>query len=188
MRLDMCNDPNKPRILFADDDAETLQMLVVAAHTKGWCAQSAETAEEILQKVTDACAEGGPCYDMIVSDVNFFSNGRRGINLTGIGAGIEIRSKFKNLPILFLTGWDGPMTRANVRSIGNADILQKPVSVDELFERIETMMNWQHVHYTGPERRHTSINQTGQTRRGTDVRLKVPDILEQAMQKARKAS
>lgn len=175
-----------PRVLFADDDPDTVAMMSVAGGHRGWCVETAISGEEILAKVNAACAEGGPCYNIIVTDVQFFSGGHD-IRMTGIAAAREVRRKFPNLPILFLTGFNGAMTRDNVRAIGNAEVIQKGVDLDYLLDRIELLMRWP-VTYAGPERRRTSVNRTDHQRRDTDKRLEVPAVLSRAMKATRQIS
>jgi len=179
----MCKE--NPRILFVDDDVDSLYMFQIAAEHRGWHAEIATTGEAMLQRVNEACAQGGPCYDIIVTDVHFFTNDNE-IRMTGMAAGREVRDKFPNLPILFLTGYGGQMTRENVDSIGNAALLVKPIDTDVLMDRIDKLMTWPNTTYQGVERRRSSVNRSGYMRRATDKRLEVPAVLSRAMNSVRR--
>lgn len=181
----MCKDFDKPRVLFADDDPDMLEMLLAAAASKGWCAQGATSGEQLLTMVNEACVEGGPCFDIVVTDIQFFSGGHD-IKITGMGAAREVRDKFPNLPILFLTGYAGPMTREDAVGLGCASIMSKPVELDKLTARIEQLMGWSRG-FEGAERRLSSVNRTAYSRRRTDKRLEVPKVLQRAMNAVRRA-
>lgn len=171
-------------VIFADDDADTLAMLAAIGRRQGWDVSTASTAEELLQKVAARCGGESKCFDIVVSDVTFFSAGQPG--LSGIAAGRQLERAFPNLPILFLTAYDGLLTRENIRSITTADpnYLVKPASLTDLVGRIEYLIRFT-SRYEGPERRRTSVNRTSQRRRSIDNSVGVPRILKLVMDGAR---
>lgn len=169
-------DLDRPRVLFADDNRDILQALVLTALAEGWYADGADTAEGVLELVNRNCRPLLGCYDLIVTDVSFSHHGVLG--MTGISAARSIREKYPDLPILFLTGYDGPMTRENVKDIPNADVQQKGIPMGELMRRIRRVIRWKAVRYTGPERRRTSVNRTHHRRRSTDEPVVASEVLK----------
>ena len=175
------------RVIFADDDADTLAMLEMMGRRKGWHVDTATSAEELLAKVEIAFApkigrtvDG---YDIVVTDVSFFNGATPGIS--GIAAARQLERAYPNLPILFLSGYGGLLTRENVRSLKSAsypeNYMEKPVDPDNLIERIDYLIRFTASRYEGVERRRTSINRSGLHRRSTDVNLGVPRILRLVM-------
>ena len=172
---------NRPHsVIFADDDPDTLSMLAFIGKRQGWDVETAPTAEELLEKVEARCNDKAKqCFDIVVSDVSFFSAGKPGIS--GIAAGRQLERAFPNLPILFLSGYGGLLTRENVKQITTADFLEKPVEPDYLVQHIEYLIRFMHSAYTGAERRLTSVNRSEFARRSTDNPLSVPRVLKLVM-------
>lgn len=172
--------PRRPyTVIFADDDPDTLQFLKVLASHEGWQVETATSAEELLEKVKSRCEGSERCFDIVVTDVSFFSGGQPGVS--GIAAGRQLERAYPNLPILFLTGYNGLLTRENVREIASADYLEKPVDPRDLIMRIEHLIQFTRADYDGPERRRTSVNRTAFARRSTDKNLGVPKVLKLVM-------
>lgn len=170
--------PRSHCVIFADDDPDTLAMLNVMGKNQGWDVETAGTAEELLAKVEARCAGQEKCFDIVVTDVSFFSEGQPGIS--GIAAGRQLEQAFPNLPILFLTGYGGLLTRENIKQISTADIIEKPVDLAQLIARIEYLIRFTKS-YEGPERRRTSVNRSANCRRSTDKNLGVPKVLKLVM-------
>lgn len=175
--MTLCN-PRRPyAVIFADDDADMLHLFQVLGKTRGWEVDTANTAETLLEKVEVRCHSPlARCYDIVVTDVSFFNSEVPGIS--GIAAARQLERKFPNLPILFLTGYNGLLTRENVRSIPNADVLEKPIEANALANRVEYLIKFTKSGYDGPERRRTSINRSEFCRRATDSPLGVPKVLK----------
>lgn len=166
-------------IIFADDDPDQLDYLALLAGLEGWEVDIAHTAEELLAKVKERC--DGPrarCYDIVVSDVNFFKGGQPSIS--GITAGKQLERAFPDLPILFLSGYGGLLTRENINSIATADFMEKPVDPRALIDRINHLIEFSKM-YEGPERRGPSVNRSPNKRRSTDKNLGIPRVLKLVM-------
>lgn len=101
--------------------------------------------------------------------------------MSGISAATQIERAVPNLPILFLTGYGGLLTRENVRAIPTAEVLEKGVDPNDLIERIEYLIEFTRSRYEGPERRRTSVNRTNSHRRSTDNPMGVPKVLRLVM-------
>lgn len=160
---------NNPFILFADDDIDTLEILKYHVDVRGWDADYARSAMEIIDQVNkNCCIEGQGCYDVIVADINYLNrNDIYGPRLSGITAAREIRKVHEDVPIIFLTGYDNALIRGEVRRI-NAFITTKPVlDYDKFFLWIGQLAQW-----------HMDNHYTNNGRGGLmdDVRWQVDDI------------
>jgi two-component system chemotaxis response regulator CheY len=170
-----------PLIVYADDDAETRELVRVIFEQAGFRVELAESGEGLIDTVNRLC-ESDDCPDAIVSDVNFFKAApRSGVKLTGIGAAFQINLKFPNLPILFLTGYADRGTRANARAASNSEVLSKPFVPAELVGRVRDALRFRVKAWQGVERRRNSINSTGNARRRTDRRIELPRVVSEAM-------
>lgn len=173
--------PRRPNsVIFADDDEDTLLMLRNLGQKQGWNVDTAATAEELLAKVKARCGSSRTCFDIVVTDVSFFNQGGQPA-MSGISAATQIERAVPNLPILFLTGYGGLLTRENVRAIPTAEVLEKGVDPNDLIERIEYLIEFTRSRYEGPERRRTSVNRTNSHRRSTDNPMGVPKVLRLVM-------
>lgn len=166
-------------VIFADDDPDTLEMLFIVGRHQGWEVETATTAEELLAKVEERCLSARQCFDIVVTDVSFFNAGQPGVS--GITAGRQLERAFPNLPILFLTGYGGLLTRDNIKQISTADYLEKPAEPRNLIARIEYLIRFTSNRYEGPERRRTSINRSNACRRSSDQNIGVPKVLKLVM-------
>lgn len=168
-------------VIFADDDEDTLAMLYALGRKQGWDVEIADSAEQLLHKVELRCKdETVDCFDIVVTDVNFFSStGSPGVS--GIAAARQLERAFPNLPILFLSGYGGLLTRENIKEIKTAEYIEKPVDPTYLVARIEYLINFTQNRYEGPERRKTSVNRTHFNRRSTDNNLGIPKVLRVVM-------
>lgn len=154
-----------PYVLIADDKADILFMLATAARARGWECDTAQTSDEILEKVKAQC-ESGRCYDALVLDVSY-----EGSAISGIHAVRALRRSYPNLPVVFVTGHGGMLVKDEALRVGQEFIL-KPFTPDYVLDRAEVWMAWAGTRtseeYDGPERRKTSINRSGSYRRITD--------------------
>lgn len=154
-----------PYVLIADDNADILNLLATAARLRGWECDTAQTSDEILQRVKAQCEEGGRCYDVLVLDVSY-----EGSAISGIQAVRALRRSFPNLPVVFVTGHGGLLVKEEALRVGQ-EFIRKPFTPDYVLDRAEVWMTWAGTrtsNYDGPERRRSSINRSGNYRRMTD--------------------
>lgn len=175
---------NDAYILFADDDDDSLGWLEQKTKSLGWTGMYVKTANGIIDAINQSIENKERPFDIIVADVNYFNQ----IDLpsiTGITAAREVRKVRENLPILFISAYVNSIIREEVRRVG-AQILCKPVDADTLFTRIARLVYWYrrsaHTNYDGPNRRRNSVNRSGYSRRNTDQRIGVPEVLSNIMQ------
>lgn len=177
------------KLLLADDDTNFLKAMQFVASSRNWEVHCVESAQGIIDAINNACVDGGQCFDAIVTDVNFYDNSP-GPRITGITAIRQIRKAHEDLPVIFVSGWVNNILREEARRV-SAEMLSKPVDLDDLFDRIESQVIWHRLAnsagYEGPERRKNSVNKTEYRRRKYDDMAKVetPDILKQIMSEVR---
>jgi CheY-like chemotaxis protein len=148
---DRCRD--RPFVLFADDDDDILLMLKVSAERRGWCADTASSAREILAKVNNHCSTGGTCYDAIVADVHYFSATEAAqYRMTGISAAAQIKEKYPDLPIVFITAFTSVLMRDEALSVGDG-FFSKPFEIHALLDRVQQLIEFTTKALGGPGRR-----------------------------------
>jgi CheY-like chemotaxis protein len=191
----MCDPQDeRPFVLFADDDPSILDIFKYMAGQKGWRADTATTAREVIEKVNEHCTDVGQCYDCIVTDVNFMDN-QAGPRLSGITAIAQIRKKYADVPVIVYSAYLNSMMRDEIKSLGNAEAVEKlarynkggQTDIISVVERVERIILWAKKRYTGPDRRLASSGQyEGEKRRQSDhENIRVPEVLEQVMTEAR---
>jgi DNA-binding response OmpR family regulator len=172
---------NPPFILFADDDAATLDVFRAYTQALKWTGDFVGTAREIIAAVNQAC-DAGRCYDALVCDVNYFDERPdSGPRLTGVTAARVIRQTHPDLPVVFVSGFTSHLIRGVINEVG-ADFYEKPVDFEVLFSRIAYLIRWSRIvqppQYHGQERRKETINKSGQYRRRSDSAIEIPPILD----------
>lgn len=175
-----------PFVLFADDNADILEMLALGARRRGWKVDTAGSAEEMLHRISESCQEGAVCYDAVVSDIRFVSEIPGVPMLDGVSALRQVRKRLPDLPFIFLTAFAEPMTVSEIKKMGS-EVEEKPVDLARFLDRVETaaMMSRPAVvspAYVGEDRRKKSINRSGNFRRRTDpaIEIGVPRVLQEA--------
>jgi DNA-binding NtrC family response regulator len=179
---------SRPHVLYADDDQGTLDVYKAFTQALGWTGDFVLTAREIIAAVNKRCCNGGPCYDALVCDVNFFDELGGGPRITGVTAVREIRAAYPDLPVIFVSGYSSFLVRDAVKGI-SADFYQKPVDFETLFGRIAYLIRWNRVvkapDWDGEERRKRSMNTSEFNRRRTDRPVEVPPALETLISEVR---
>lgn len=128
------------RILVAEDDADLRRLYSEVLTRDGYRVDTAENGEaawEALQAVNSA-AEG---YDLLITDNNM-------PNLTGIELIQKLRTARMTLPVIMASG-TSPL---NSDWLNLAAILEKPVSLDDLANKVGEVLHWSTV----------MVNRTGQ--------------------------
>lgn len=178
----------KPFVLLADDDEDTLALYALCAEARGWNYELARRPREIIAKVNEICVEGQRCFDLIVADINYWDNTtEEGVKSTGITVGRAIRKQFPNIPIVFVSAYVNALVREQVEAISVSEVIPKPVDIKPLFDRLECIYHLSKLKntYEGLERRHISVNRSGQCRRATDRMVVIPTVIENALSQVR---
>jgi len=110
---------NKGRILFVDDEANTLKVLSAILRKNGYEVFTARTAEEAADRIT------GLAPDTVITDYKL--PGMDGAELMEV-----LRTKGHNLPVIMLTAYGSIEKAVDAMRRGAFSYLTKPVNPDEL--------------------------------------------------------
>lgn len=172
-------------ILAADDDQATLDLISFGASERGWCVDTAHNAREIIEKVNERCSSGNVCYKAIIADLHYFSNLDSNLpRLTGVSAAKTIRETYKDIPIVFVTGFNTYLINKEASKYSN-EIVEKPFDLEELLDRVLHYINIYTSDYLGEERRIRSINLTQYKRRASDKQIHINPNLISVIEEAR---
>ncbi len=116
------------RILIADDDAALLQVLTEALQLAGHIPTQAGTVSDLLTALRGAATFDLILTDMFAADYSEISTTLR-----------ELRDATGDTPILLITGWAEIENEAP--RLAATDILVKPFSLDQLLERIDSLVH-----------------------------------------------
>src|SRR5919106_503966 len=118
------------KILVVDDEVHLRRVVCLYLRARDYEVATAENGMEAIHKV----AEDRP--DLIVAD----------ISMPGMD-GYELCSRLRRdpvtrtIPFIFLTARDQDTDKIKARKVGADDYLTKPCPLDQLAERIETVMD-----------------------------------------------
>lgn len=154
------------KVLFADDDDDTLELLGMAARRIGnfdyRLARDGADVERLLDTET---------FDVLCLDAEM---------PVAYGTTIArvVRQRDVNMPIIFFTGRSGREIRLTTQEV-NATLITKPAAPAFLMGTIARLAN-ERKGYHGPERRQVSLNTTTFRRRGTDRPFELPPAVKAA--------
>ena len=117
---------NKYCILIADDEKEIRDILCLLLKGEGYTVLQAENGRQALDLADET-------VDLYILDVNM-------PEMTGFMAGAEIRAKFADVPLVFLTAYSGESDKVMGFSVGADDYIVKPFSNMELLMRVKEGM------------------------------------------------
>ena len=117
---------NKYCILIADDEKEIRDILCLLLKGKGYTVLQAENGRQALDLADET-------VDLYILDVNM-------PEMTGFMAGAEIRAKFADVPLVFLTAYSGESDKVMGFSVGADDYIVKPFSNMELLMRVKAIL------------------------------------------------
>ncbi len=125
------NNADKPRILFVDDEAFILKSYKrsLLMHRKTWDMEFESCPVEALRRARETP------YDAIVSDV-------RMPRMNGIELLQELKSdqRTQDVPVIIVTGEADKGLKRKALSLDAADLLNKPVSVEDLIARLRSVL------------------------------------------------
>jgi len=154
------------KVLFADDDEDTLALLGRAAkyigHFDYRLAHDGAEVEFLLNSET---------FDVLCLDVEMPV-------AYGTTIAAEIRRMDSGIPIIFFTGRTGREVRATAHQT-DATVVTKPAEPGYLMELIGNLAKARSK-FHGAERRHMSLNTSQFKRRRTDAKLTLPETLKRA--------
>ena len=113
-------------ILIADDEKEIRDILSLLLKGEGYQVLQAETGRQAAELADDE-------VDLCILDVNM-------PEMTGFMAAAEIRNRFEDMPLMFLTAYSGESDKVMGFSVGADDYLVKPFSNMELLMRVKAIL------------------------------------------------
>jgi len=120
--------PTRTRILIADDDPDTLELIELAVHAPGVELYMAVDGMELLELV----AECDP-FDLIVTDINMPW-------IEGLQVLASMREAGLETPVLVVTGLDRPGLASTIARMRNAMLLRKPFEIADLRRAIASLL------------------------------------------------
>jgi two-component system alkaline phosphatase synthesis response regulator PhoP len=114
------------KILLVDDEADILEFLKYNLELEGYEITTALNGKEALEKLTENT-------DLVILDL-----------MMPILDGFEVLermkkdSRFKNIPVIFLTAKNGEISEIKALESGAIDYIQKPISPKKLLARVKT--------------------------------------------------
>lgn len=112
------------KVLLVDDETEFVETLAMRLETRGFAVTVAETGETALEKA------GERPFDAVVLDLAM--PGMDGLETLG-----RLRELNPDSQVIVLTGQATVQKATEVMRQGALDLLEKPVKIDVLVERIE---------------------------------------------------
>jgi len=116
------------RILIADDDPDSLELLRLALGSPLIEICEASDGAELVQRLAD----DGP-FDLVVTDVHM--PWMEGLQVLHSARAAEIKT-----PVLVVTGLTRPDLQAKVDRLGNAKLLLKPFGIPQLRAAVADLM------------------------------------------------
>ena len=113
-----------PRVMVVDDEPMVRQFVRSVLSSSGYQVLDAESPAQALRVL-----EANPDLDLVVTDV--VMPGGNGWELAD-----AIRTRKPDLPVLFISGYEPPDSRI----VPEASFLQKPFRIQDLLERVRTML------------------------------------------------
>ncbi len=113
-----------PRVMVVDDEPMVRHFVMSVLVSSGYQVVDAESPAQAL-----CVLDANPDLDLVVTDV--VMPGGSGWDLAD-----AMRSRKPDLPVLFMSGYDPP----DSRTFPEASFLQKPFRIQDLLERIQTML------------------------------------------------
>ena len=117
---------NKHCILIADDEKEIRDILNLLLKGEGYTVIQAENGRQAVELADET-------VDLYLLDVNM-------PEMTGFLAGSEIRAKYEDVPLIFLTAYSGESDKVMGFSVGADDYIVKPFSNMELLMRVKAIL------------------------------------------------
>jgi len=112
-----------PRILLAEDDPDMRGLVAWALRKDGY--EVIEASDGVGLLVECAMRAGDDALDMIISDV-------RMPDLTALEVLSALRCRDFPTPIVLITAYGDPRTRAEARALGAITVLDKPLDLTKL--------------------------------------------------------
>jgi len=120
-------------ILIVDDNPENLKVLNRMLKDEGFNVRAAQNGKQALASIL----ETEP--DLVLLDVNMPE-----MNGIEVCRKLKSDSRYKNLPVIFLSALDDSFNKSQGLSAGAVDYMTKPFDVDEVKHRVKTHLLLKH--------------------------------------------
>ena len=121
----------KPLVMVVDDDILATKAVVMLLQRHGYEMVSAASGDECLRMLAD-----GTQPDVLVLDVKM-----PGMSGLDVSRTVKSDGRFRDMPIILLTGCDDMETRAAGMKLGVSEFLCKPFAHHELLARISAQLD-----------------------------------------------
>ena len=127
----------KPRVLFVDDDEVVVRFLkrVLLKSSVQWDMDFLNSVDQALEKLKDTH------YDVLVSDLKMPD--KSGFDFLSI---LQKNECLRHLPVILLTGFEEANLKRKALEYGAIDLLPKPVEVEDLVARINSVLRLKTYH------------------------------------------
>jgi DNA-binding response OmpR family regulator len=119
--------PEKARILYVEDDADTREMVTLMLTLQGYKVASASSCGESIQ----LAKEGS--YDLYILDYTLPDG-------SGLSLCQQLRAVNSDAPILFCSGWSTENHITAATDNGARDYLTKPFTAKELLTKVSRLL------------------------------------------------
>ncbi|MFL5734942.1 MAG: sigma-54-dependent transcriptional regulator [Chloroflexia bacterium] len=117
-------DSTSGRILVADDDAPTRELLRTVLEDEGYQVSEAGSGQEALEAIKAGA------HDLVLLDM-------RMPGMTGMDVLKELRDKQGEVPVILMTAHGSPNIAIQASSLGVYDYVTKPFALDEVLHKIK---------------------------------------------------
>ncbi|HTL80777.1 MAG TPA: response regulator transcription factor [Bacteroidia bacterium] len=128
MKLKSTNNPESVmNILLVDDDAMMTQLLSHKLSSHGYCVETAATGWDALHNLS------AKKYDLLITDLMM-------PDISGLTLISLLKNYvFEKMPVIIITSLDQPTSILSGIGMGVLDYFTKPINVDKLIERIDSI-------------------------------------------------
>ena len=123
------NDPKKPLILIADDDAACLVVLVKMIEILGYNVVAVRNGKEAIEAYSSMKNK----IDLVILDMKMPFNGEK--------ANTKLRKIDKNARILLISGYTEDFKLRALLNQGYSGFVEKPFNMNSLKTNISTLLN-----------------------------------------------
>jgi len=112
-------------LMLIEDEREQREVLTLMFESEGYLVLAAETAEKAIELL------GSSNPDLIISDVKL--PGMDGFSLYDY---VRTRTPMKEIPFMFITGYNDPLSISRVMKLGPVAYVTKPYNLEDLMTQI----------------------------------------------------
>ena len=128
-------EPRVARILLADDDDDARHAVAAVLRDAGYDVVEAGSGAELLDVLGASLMFGGTSArpDLVLSDILM-------PGFTGPEVLAALREADSRMPIILMTGLDGPSVAEDAARVGATAVFQKPFDIDEILDTMRAVL------------------------------------------------